>query len=335
MDSFDACREIPGSAAVAAMPGRWARVPRLIRPTVGACTLVAAFWLAAGAGQPTLASSASRESAAGGAAEAAVGSGAPTRIVSMVPSITETLFALGIGKRVVGVSDQCDYPPETAALPRVGSFLTPAAEAIVALEPDLVLTSPSPGNESAVRAIERAGVRVEVVYGDSSLAEVRAAIGRTAELAGRVEAGRVLLAALDADIAGVRESARGKPPVKVAVVVGRDPLVLAGPASYLGEMVEIAGGDNIALATGGRWPRIGLEFLVEAAPEVIIDISMGAEHEPDAAELAARWARLKAVPAIASGRLFGHHSSLLLRPGPRLGQAAGVVAAMLHGEGSH
>ena len=108
----------------------------------------------------------------------------------------------------------------------------------MALEPDLVLTSPSPGNESAVRAIERTGVKVEVVYGDSSVAEVRTAIEKTARLVGRMEAGRGLLARLDTEIAGVRERASSRPAVKVAVVVGRDPLVLAGPASRASSQIR-------------------------------------------------------------------------------------------------
>ncbi len=258
------------------------------------------------------------------------GAGVPLRIVSMVPSITETLFALGVGERVVGVSDYCDYPPEVKALPRVGTFVSPVAEAVAALTPDLILTSPSPGNESAVRALARAGVPTAVVGGDASLDEVRAAIARVAEVAGVSDRGRDLLLELDGKIQAVRAAADGKARPVVAVVVGHEPLILAGPKSYLGELVSIAGGVNLADEIGGRWPRVGLELLVARAPEIIIDVSMGGDRPPTPEALQARWASLPGIPAVAHGRIYGHRSFLLLRPGPRLGEAARAMAEMIH-----
>src|SRR6185295_18110750 len=98
---------------------------------------------------------------------AAASTAAPTparaqRIISLAPSVTETLFTLGVGPRVVAVSDYCDYPPETAALPRIGSFLVPNVEAIIALRPDVVIGTPSPGNHEAVAMLRRLGIRVEI-----------------------------------------------------------------------------------------------------------------------------------------------------------------------------
>ncbi len=265
-----------------------------------------------------------------GVTEGATASGAPQRIVSLVPSVTETVFALGRGAAVVGVSRYCDHPAAVADLPRVGTFNEPVAEAIAALRPDLILTTPTPGNESPVRALERAGLRVEVVQGDASVADVRASILAVAGFIAAGDAGQALMASIDAELAAVRERTRSAPPVSVAVVVGHDPLVLAGPASYLGEIVALAGGDNIAGALGGRWPRVGWEFLVASAPSVIIDVSMGDEGARDPAALTERWSRYPGIPAVASGRVFGHGADLLLRPGPRLGRAAAALAEMLH-----
>ncbi|MBI5505870.1 MAG: ABC transporter substrate-binding protein [Deltaproteobacteria bacterium] len=281
---------------------------------------------------------------------AAAAAAAPSRLVSLVPSITETLFALGIGERVVGVSASCDFPEPARTLAKVGTFTAPVAEAIVALRPDLVLTSPSPGNQSAVRALERAGVRVAVVYGDGGIEEARQGMLAVAEAAGEGARGRDLVASIDAELEAVRHAVAGLPRPKVAIAVGREPLILAGPASYLGELVTAAGGDNVADAVGGRWPQVGLEYLVERRPEVIFDLSISmeeadsSEQSPSAMDrekaLMQAWARLASVPAVAERRVYAgaggcaraQRGSPLLRPGPRLGQAARLLAARLHPE---
>jgi iron complex transport system substrate-binding protein len=258
----------------------------------------------------------------------------PQRIVSLVPSLTETLFALGAGPQVVGVSEYCNWPPETAALPRVGNFLAPVAEVVVALKPDLVLTSPSPGNEAVVATLRRAGLRVEVVYGDRSLDEIRAVLKTTAALVGRVEEGAALIAGLDRDFEAVRRRAATVEAVAVALVIPMRPLVLAGVPSYLGELLELAGGRNVAPASSGRWPRLGWEFLVASAPEVIVDVSMGMSGEGGEADAAvqARWAEYAALPAVAAGRVNTADPDVLMRPGPRVGEAARLLLAFLHPE---
>lgn len=254
----------------------------------------------------------------------------PARVVSLAPAITETLFALGLGARVVGVSTWCDWPPEATGLPKVGSFSEPVAEAIVGLHPDLVLTSPSPGNESAVRAIERTGVRVVVVQGDGGIAEVRQSILDVGRAMDEAPAAEALVARMDARLASVRDKAATLEHPPAAVVVGREPLVLAGPASYLGELLALAGGTNVADRVGGRWPRVGLEFLVVAAPRVLFDLSLPMGES--AKGPGAAWSEASAVPAVASGRVLADTASVMLRPGPRLGEAAEALFAGLHPE---
>jgi iron complex transport system substrate-binding protein len=255
---------------------------------------------------------------------------APTRLISLVPAITETLFALGLGERVVGVSTYCDFPPEARTLPKVGTFSEPVAEAIVALHPDLVLTSPSPGNESAVRALERAGVRVAVVQSEGGLAESRSAMLTVAEVVGVKAEGERLLTSIDARLEAVRSATSSLDKPRVAVVVGRDPLVLAGPASYLGELAVLAGGVNVADPVGGRWPRVGLEYLVQSAPQVLVDLSVSMGEKDSEGALFLAWSSIAKVPAIASGRVVGDERSVMLRPGPRLGEAAVALAVALH-----
>jgi iron complex transport system substrate-binding protein len=254
----------------------------------------------------------------------------PARIVSLVPAVTETLFALGIGPRVVGVSTYCDYPPQTGTLPKVGSFTEPVAETIVALKPDLVLTSPSPGNETSVRAIERTGIRVAVIQSEGGLREARSAIVDVARAVGAAEAGEALVARIDARLAAVKAAASGLSRPTAAVVVGREPLVLAGPGSYLGELLVLAGGANVADALGGRWPRVGMEFLVASRAEVLVDLSVGMGEAPEEAEAAQAWASMPSLPAVASGRVVRDRDALMLRPGPRLADAAEALFRALH-----
>ncbi|MFN2375449.1 MAG: ABC transporter substrate-binding protein [Candidatus Binatia bacterium] len=255
----------------------------------------------------------------------------PGRIVSLVPAITETLFAIGAGPRVVGVSTYCDYPEAAGPLPKVGTFTEPVAEVIVALRPDLVLTSPSPGNETSVRAIERTGVRVAVVQSEGGLKEARSAILEVARQVGAGPAGEALMAGIDARLEAVRRASAPLDRVKTAVVVGREPLVLAGPASYLGELLQLAGGVNIAGEMGGRWPRVGMEFLVQAAPEVLVDLSASMGETPAGGGTpVSNWSALQSVPAVANGRVVADRASVMLRPGPRLAEAAEALFVALH-----
>src|SRR5206468_10901008 len=149
--------------------------------------------------------------------------GPPARIVSLAPSITEVVYALGAGERLVGVCAQCDYPAAVASVPRVGGYLAPSVEVTLARHPDLVIAVPSPGNREAVRAIERAGVRVLVV-GDRTLADLWASIRAVAGALGTPAAGERLVADLAArpgeDLARVADL----PPAPVPVIVRHPPL---------------------------------------------------------------------------------------------------------------
>jgi iron complex transport system substrate-binding protein len=170
------------------------------------------------------------------AAPLAAADTAPARIVSLAPSVTETLFALGAGPRVVAVSDYCDYPPEVVALPRIGSFLTPSVEAVLAARPDLVIATPSPGNYDAVAQLRRLGVRVEAIEA-TRLAEVATMTRRIAELAGVPEAGERLVAEMERGMNAVRARLASAPRRRVLMIIGQEPLIAVGRGSFLGELL--------------------------------------------------------------------------------------------------
>jgi iron complex transport system substrate-binding protein len=251
------------------------------------------------------------------------------RIVSLAPSITETLFALGAGAEVVGVSSYCDYPPEATKIDKVGTFLTPSIEVILAKQPDLVIAVPSPGNRTSVEALESVGLRVLVVD-PATIAGLRQAVEAIGRAVGREDAGKALVKSIDDNLAGVRSKLAGLPRPPTLMVVGHTPLVAVGRGSYLDELIEIAGGANVAAAAGGEWPHLSLEFVVAQAPEVIIDTSMGSEQ--GVGEGDAFWRELKTIPAVRDKRVYSYRGDALLRPGPRVTAALLGLAQLIHPE---
>lgn len=249
----------------------------------------------------------------------------PARIVSLAPSVTETLFALGAGARVVAVSDYCDYPPEATKLPRVGSFNAPNVEAVLAERPDVVIGLPSPGNHENVLTMRRLGVRVEIVDPER-LADLPAATRTIAAAAGVPDAGERLVATMARKMDAVRAKVAGAPKPRVLMLVGQDPLIAVGPESFLGEMLVEAGAMNVAPA-GQAWPRLNLEVAIAADPEVIVDCSMGTEAGTATLDY---WTRFPSIRAVKDRRVYPFRSFEALRPGPRLARALEELARLLH-----
>ncbi len=253
----------------------------------------------------------------------------PARIVSLTPSVTETLFALGAGPRVVAVSDYCDYPPEVLALPKIGSFLTPSVEAIIGMRPDVVIGTPSPANHDAVAALERLGLRVVVVDAER-FGEVWPAMRTIAEAAGVPDAGERLVARMQSEMRAIRARLDGAPRRRVLMVVGQNPLVAVGHDSFLGDLVDAAGATNVAPGTTA-WPRVSLEYVIAADPEVIIDASAGmANQQPTPPQ--EWWAQYPSLAAVREHRVHGFRSYKLLRPGPRLVSVFEDLARLIHPE---
>jgi iron complex transport system substrate-binding protein len=256
---------------------------------------------------------------------------AALRIVSLAPSVTETVFALGLGDQLVGVSSYCDYPPAAQRIDRVGTFLTPNIEAIVAKRPDVVIALPSPGNQSGVEALRRLGIRV-VLVDPNTIAEIRESFVTIARELGDEAAGHALTARVDAQMDGVRANLAGVPERKVLMVVGQTPLIAVGTGTFQDELIRMAHGINLAAAAGGTWPHLSLEFAVEAAPDVIIDTTMGNEERVGAQAAMAFWSAFPTMPAVREHRVFGYKAYAVLRPGPRIGEAFEDIARFIHPE---
>lgn len=253
----------------------------------------------------------------------------PARVISLAPSITEIVYALGEGDRMVGVSTYCDYPPAARAVDRVGTFLQPNIEVILAKRPDLVIAVPSPENRAAVEKLAEFGIRVRVVRPER-VDDVLHAIEVIAADLGAVDAGARLVARIRGDVAAIEQRLADVAKRRVLMVVGRRPLIAAGAGTFQDELITRAAGINVAVSTGTEaWPHLSLERVVVAAPEVIIDTGM---NEREAAEARAFWAPFTTIPAVHDGRVVGAGRLDLLRPGPRLAESLAAVARFIHPE---
>jgi len=249
------------------------------------------------------------------------------RIVSLAPSATEILFAIGAGDRLVGVCSYCDHPRQVEDLPRVGTFTSPSIESIVAARPDLVIGARGPATMGAVAAIRRVGVPVLIVE-DTTLDAVWTAIDEIGRRTGREEAAGELATELRRRLDAVRRRLAGVARRRVLVVVGQTPLVVAGVGTFVDDLIRIGGGVNVAADTGQPWPRLSIETVLARGPEVIIDSALGHEEGADPG----LWGRFPTLPAVREHRVHAYRSFAALRGGPRLADAAEEFARLIHPE---
>jgi iron complex transport system substrate-binding protein len=260
----------------------------------------------------------------------------PKRIVSTAPSITETLFALGLGERVVGVSQYCHYPPEVKSRTMVGTFLQPNAEVIARLRPDLVIIQKLPNN--AGERLRALSLNVaEVDTGD--LAKNLESIRTIAAAAGVPSEGAALVNRVRRDIEAVRDAVEGRARPRVLFVVGRTPgrlegIVAVGGTSYLTELIYLAGGVNVLASGTTAYARVSLETVVRENPDVIIDMGEMAETvgvtEERKRAVVGLWQGQPLLAAVKAKRVFSVASDIYVVPGPRMVDATRAIAEMLH-----
>jgi iron complex transport system substrate-binding protein len=264
----------------------------------------------------------------------------PQRIVSTTPSFTETLFALGVGSRVVGVSQFCNYPPEVQKLPKVGSYVRPDPEAIARLAPDLVILERGSSelterlNALHIAYIEAPHTTLEDVFTEIQL------IGKAA---GVPQRSAELIAQIRRSLDAIQSKAKALPSPRVIVIVDRQQgtlnnLIAVGPDNYVNQILEIAGGTNVLAKAGlPQYPRISLETVLRENPDVIIDLS--GTQETDAARRASHdatlaiWGQYRDLAAVRSGHVYAGTADALVVPGPRTPIAAQRLFDFVHGIG--
>ncbi len=257
---------------------------------------------------------------------------APSRIVSLAPSVTEILFAIGLDKEVVGVTMFCDHPRAALDRPKVGGFKGKSMEAIVALSPDLVIGTGDGNEGSILRSLKRLQVPVLTVQ-PSTLQEVTESVRTIGRTAGRQRQADELADRMERAVSQVHEKVEGAGKPRVMFVYGRDPLVLAGPGTFAHDMILVAGGDNIASDASHPYPRFSMEAVVSRAPEVIVEGAMGSESvRSRAKQVKEYWSRWGSLPAVKDGRVEVIDEDLIARPGPRIIKGLEKLARALHPE---
>ncbi|MEE8573416.1 MAG: cobalamin-binding protein [Gemmatimonadota bacterium] len=254
---------------------------------------------------------------------------APQRIVSLVPVATEILFSLGEGSRLVGRSRFDDYPPEARSIPVVGDAIRPSVETVLLRNPDLVILIGGSDNAEAVREMERLEIpHVVVLF--NTLEDLQVNIVRIGRIVGREDLARRLWARIERDLEAVRAAVAGKPIPAVYYDVGYPPAFTIGAGSYLDALLSTAGGRNVFGDLSAPSPRVSLEAIIARDPDVIVYPvgGTGPTHAGGPGERPG-WENLRAVK---QGTVLEVPSELLHRLGPRVGEAARVLAGALHPE---
>jgi len=256
-----------------------------------------------------------------------------TRIVSLVPALTEMLFAVGAGSQVVGVSSYDDFPPEVQSRPRVGALLDPDVERILSLKPDLVLMY---GSQTDLQGqFARAGIRV-YSYRHGGIGNVLQTIRELGALSGHKVEGDRVTAQLQSRLDAVRTRVRGRPRPRTMLVMGRDAMALRGVyvsagVGFLHELLDVAGAEDVFADVKREGIQPSNETMIVRAAQVIIELHPGDQPAPDILQKERSvWSLLSSVPAVRNERVHLLYGGYLMSPGPRLAAAAESLARVLH-----
>jgi iron complex transport system substrate-binding protein len=253
----------------------------------------------------------------------------PRRIVSLSPSVTEVLFEAGVGPQVVGVTSYCRFPREVLALPKVGGYLTPSYEALLALQPDLVVTLPEQADvEPKLTALGIPILRVD----HRSLDGIIRSIEQVGERCGLITRAKPVADALRHTLAAARRLVAGARP-RVLICFGRGEdfgrLTAAAPGTIHDDLITQAGGTNVLMSGAVAYPTLSAEGVMRLNPDVIIEFSSGGT---DVAALRHQWRRLDSVRAVRNGRVYVFTGEFLSVPGPRFARFADTIARAIRGE---
>ncbi len=256
----------------------------------------------------------------------------PMRLVSLAPSNTELLFALGVGPRIVGVTEYCDFPAEAGAITKVASYSDMSVERIMAAHPDLVLAAR--GNDlEGLKSLQELGVPA-VALDIQTIPELMSAVGSVGRLLGVTAAADSLARGLGTRVATVSASVQDIPTAQRPRVMWGywgDPIFTAGPGSLIDHLIREAGGINVAGEAPVRWPQVSLESVVDWAPDVLVTTHLPAEFSTMSSELEKLRAMdgWRSIPAVRNGHVYHMEANILTRSGPRMVDGLERLAAIL------
>jgi len=253
----------------------------------------------------------------------------PVRIITLAPSITEIIYDLGQEKRLVGVTQYSTYPSEAESLPRIGSYVRPDIEKIIALKPDLCLATKDGNPKHIVDKIVSLGIPVYVIN-PRNLKQIMDTITRLGSLLHSEQAAAELVADMEKRIRQVQSQVKkGLHKPRVFFQIDAEPLFSAGTNTFINELIELAGGINTA-AGEVSYPRYSWEDIIVLQPEIVLISSMAGGLEPE--YLVKAWKKWNLLSAVINDRIFVVDAELFDRPTPRLVDGLEVIAAIVHPE---
>ncbi|MBH0203643.1 MAG: cobalamin-binding protein [Nitrospira sp.] len=252
----------------------------------------------------------------------------PARIVSLAPSITEMLFALGLDDQVVGVTEFCDYPSAAKSKAKVG-YANPSVEALVALQPELVLAPNDFLRPDLQAKLEQLKIPVFVLDAHS-VEDIPLQIHTLGQMFEKVSAANAVAQLMRQRLAEIKRTVETLPTKRVLYVLNSQPLITVGPGSFIHQMIGLAGGVNIAAQAGAPYPRLSMETVLKEDPEVLIFPSGEVETVPRSEQQ--QWRRWDSLSAVKQQRFHEVSSNLLNRPGPRVVDGVKQLARAIHPE---
>ncbi len=254
------------------------------------------------------------------------------RIVSMAPNLTEILFALGLDEKIVAVSNDSDYPPETADRSKVGTFWQPNIEAVIAAKPDLVITLGFSQQRNLAQRLKRIGYN-SLALNIEKVSELFEAIERIGAATGRRYEANELVGNIRKKLDNLSALVGTNDRVKVLWIVQREPLRVAGRNTFVNEIIELAGGENAIGPTVHKYPPIGGEQVIACGADVIIEPAMEQEDLAGQQDKALQyWSKFKNVPAVRDRRVYVIDGDTVSRLGPRLYEGVETIAKCLRPE---
>lgn len=258
----------------------------------------------------------------------------PQRIICGTPGITEIVFELGAGGRVVGVSQFSTYPPDASLKPVIGGIINPNREKITTLKPDLFITQGK--HESLASFCRQQGINflsldIETL---EDIADAISLLGQKLQLSRKAA---TLNARMKEELSSLESRSSNLPRQKVFFVLGHSPgdlsnLMSIGSKTFLHQIIGIAGGVNIFADAPGTYPQISKETLLRRLPDVIIEVMTGPLTEDKIQMLRSDWSRLSHLPAVQDGRIFFLNQDYILIPGIRVTKSARLLASIFHPE---
>ena len=257
----------------------------------------------------------------------------PRRVISLIPAVTEMIFAMGEGARLVGVSNYDRHPPDVERIDRVGGLLDPNVERILALRPDLVIVYNT--QFELKQRLDRAGIAY-YSYEHRGLPDITATLRAVGATLGSSAAANRVASQMESDLAAIHQAVAGRPRPKTMLVFGRDPGSLrnidaSGGYGFLHDMLEVAGGDDVFADVKQQSVRATTEMILARRPEAIIELRYGdSTHSADSRRDLAAWDPLSSVPAVRNHRVHVLIGDEFVVPGPRVVGATRQLARTLH-----